>query len=175
MDKISVNVSKKSLWYLAIYSSILFVIVLLMLFLYYKINNQTKANDKLSYQIKEQQELKPLYAALNVMKNKDQLFLPNPEKTSISRSEAGKFQDEFRMIARKSGLTVVSLIPDMNTSSGPSTSFLHNITLKGDFSGFRKMLKGLGALPYLDKIEEVGIQQQSDSMEFKMKIWVAVK
>jgi len=37
------------------------------------------------------------------------------------------------------------------------------------------MLIELGSVPYLDKIEEVNIQQNTDSMEFKMKVWIAVK
>ena len=79
------------------------------------------------------------------------------------------------MIAKKSGLTVVSITQDMNTAVGSSASFLHNIILKGEFAGFRKMLIELGSVPYLDKIEEVNIQQNTDSMEFKMKVWIAVK
>jgi Tfp pilus assembly protein PilO len=175
MDKISINVSKKSFGYLAIYGAIIFIVLMGILFLYYKIVNQVKENDKLTHQIKEQTELKPVYAALNAMKNKDALALPHPEKVAISRSEAGKFQDEFRMIAKKSGLTLVSIIPDMNTSAGSSPSFLHNIVLKGEFADFRRMLIGLGSVPYLDKIDEVNIQQNTDSMEFKMKVWIAVK
>jgi hypothetical protein len=175
MDKISVNVSKKSFLYLAIYGAVIFIVLMGILFLYYKIANQVKENDRITYQIKEQTELKPVCAALNNMKNKDTLALPHPEKTAISRSEAGKFQDEFRMIAKKSGLTVVSITQDMNTAVGSSASFLHNIILKGEFAGFRKMLIELGSVPYLDKIEEVNIQQNTDSMEFKMKVWIAVK
>ena len=112
---------------------------------------------------------------LNAMKNKDLLVLPHPEKTALPRAEAGKFQDDFQMIAGKSGLKVVSFTPDINTSAGPSTSFLHNIVLKGELADFRKMLIELGAIPYLDRIEEISIQQNTDSMEFKMKIWIAIK
>jgi hypothetical protein len=37
------------------------------------------------------------------------------------------------------------------------------------------MLIGLGSVPYLDRIEEINIQQYPDSMEFRMKIWIAIK
>jgi hypothetical protein len=48
--------------------------------------------------------------------------------------------------------------------------------LKGEFANFRKMLIGLGAVPYLDRIEEINIQQQPySSMEFRMKIRIAIK
>jgi hypothetical protein len=46
--------------------------------------------------------------------------------------------------------------------------------LKGEFANFRKMLIELGALPYLDRIEEIRIQQNPDAMEFRIKIWIAI-
>jgi hypothetical protein len=36
------------------------------------------------------------------------------------------------------------------------------------------MLVGLGGISYLDKIEEINIQQYPDSMEFRMKRWIAL-
>jgi hypothetical protein len=79
------------------------------------------------------------------------------------------------MIAGKAGLTMVSLKPDLSTLAGSSTSLLHNIVLKGEFANFRKMLIGLEAVPYLDRIEEISILQYPDSLEFRMKIWIAIK
>jgi len=69
----------------------------------------------------------------------------------------------------------MSFTPDLSTLAGSSTSFLHNVVLKGEFADFRKMLIGLGSVPYLDRIEEINVQQQPYSMEFKMKIRIAVK
>jgi hypothetical protein len=37
------------------------------------------------------------------------------------------------------------------------------------------MLIGLGAVPYLDRIDEINIQEQPYSMEFRMKVWIAIK
>ena len=70
---------------------------------------------------------------------------------------------------------MVSLKPDLSTSAASSAFFLHNVVLKGEFANLRKMLIGLGAVPYLDRIEEINIQQYPDSMEFRMKIWIALK
>jgi hypothetical protein len=109
------------------------------------------------------------------LNNKDLRILPNPEKKTIPRGEAGKFQDDIRMIAGRAGLMTVSLKPDLSTLDGSSTSLLHNLVLKGEFVNFRKMLIGLGAIPYLDRIEEISILQNPDSMEFRMKIWIAIK
>jgi hypothetical protein len=120
--------------------------------------------------------LEPVYGnLLKAVKNKDLRILPHPEKTIILRGEIGKFQDDIRMIAGQTGLTMVSLKPDLSTLAGSSTSLLQNVVLKGEFANFRKMLIGLGAVPYLDRIEEISILQNPDSLEFRMKIWIAIK
>ena len=178
MDKINISESQKnSFLYFIIYSGIIVIFVLIVIVpLYLKISNYIQENEKLNYQIKEQKELKPVYASLlNSMKGKDFLSLPHPEKTTIPRSEAGKFQDDFLMIAKKSGLTMLIFSRDLTTLTGSSTSLLYNIVVRGEFTDFRKLLIGLGSVPYLDRIEEINIQQNADSMEFKMKVWIAVK
>jgi hypothetical protein len=70
---------------------------------------------------------------------------------------------------------MVSNTPDLNSSGGSPSSLLYNVVLKGEFANFRKILIGLGSVPYLDRIEEINIQQYPSYMEFKMKIWIAIK
>jgi hypothetical protein len=177
MNKMSANINQKNFLYLVIYGGIIFIIILVgILPLYLKASNSVKENEKIKYQIKEQKDFGPVYATLlNAMNNKYSLVLPNPEKKPVPRAEAGKFQDDFRVIVKKSGLMIVSFIPDLNTAVGSSTVLLHNIVLKGELADFRKMLIGLGAVPYLDRIEEISCQQGTDRMEFKMKVWIALK
>jgi hypothetical protein len=144
--------------------------------LYHYNSNLLEDNKKLKNQIEEQKELGPIYSnLLQVVNSKDLRVLPNPEKTTILRGETGKFQNEVLMIAGRAGLTMLSFKPDLSTLAGSSTSLLHNVVLKGEFANFRKMLIGLGTVPYLDRIEEISILQYPDSLEFRMKIWIAIK
>jgi hypothetical protein len=176
MKKFNINIPKRSLWYLMICGGIILLFVLVGIFPLYQYNShRINENKKLKYQIEEQKELGPIYLTLlKIMENKDLRVLPNPKKATIPRVEAGKFQDAFRTIAGKSGLMTISLTPDLTTLAESSTFLLHNAVLKGEFANFRKMLIGLGAVPYLDRIEEIRIQQNPDSMEFRMKIWIAL-
>lgn len=173
----NINVDPKNLWSIVIYVGIILLVALVGIFPLYKYNSSLiEKNKEIKNQIEEQKELGPVY--LNLLKNVDDKktrVFPSPEKTTISRSEAEKFQDDFRAIAGKAGLTILSFTPDLSTLAGSSTSFLHNVVLKGEFANLRKLLIGLGAVPYLDKIEEINIQQQPYSMEFRMRIWIAVK
>ena len=177
MSKMNVDVNKNSFLYLIIYGGIVFIIILVgILPLYLKTSGNVKENEKLKYQIKQQNDLGPLYdSLLNEVKNSGSLVLPNPAKKPVLRLEAGKFQYDFQAIAKKSGVIIVSFVPDLSTSTGSSTSFLHNIVLKGEFADFRKMLIELGAVPYLDRIEEISYKQGTVSMELKMKVWIALK
>jgi hypothetical protein len=177
MKKININIDRNIIFRLIIYCAIVIVVILAgILPLSLSISNQIKDNDKLRYQIKEQQELAPVYASvLSALQNKVPLTLPHPEKIALPRSEAGKFQADFRLLANKTGLKVVSLTPDINTSASPSTSFLHNIVIKGELNAFRKLMIELRTLPYLDKVENISIQQNTGSMEFTMKVWIALR
>jgi Tfp pilus assembly protein PilO len=178
IKKINFNENQKnSLLYLVICGGIILIIILVGILPYYfKISNQIKENDKLKYQIGEQKELGPLYASLLIAaKEKSSLVLPHPEKTALPRPETGKFQNDLRSFAKKSGLTIVSFTPDINSSASPSTSFLHNVVLRGELSSLRKFLIELGSIPYLDRIEDISVQQNTSSMEFKLKVWIAIK
>jgi hypothetical protein len=175
--KLKINIDQKSLLYFLIYGGIIAIFVLLAIVPSYISTNHRKDEIKqLKAQIEEQKQLAPVYATLlDTAKNKRAFAFPNPEKTAIPRKESGKFQEEFKAMAVKSGLIVVSVAPDLSASAGSATSLLHNVVLRGEFASLRKMLVGLGALSYLDRIEEIGIKQYPDSMEFKMKIWIAFK
>jgi Tfp pilus assembly protein PilO len=178
MQKININIDQKnSILYLVIYGGIILIIILVGILPYYlKISNQVKENDKLKYQIKEQKELGPVYQTLiKANENKNVLILPHPEKTALPRSESGKFQTDFQNAVKKSGLKIVTFTPDINISVSTSTSYLHNIVLKGELDDFRRMLTELGSIPYIDRIEEINIQQNTGSMEFKMKVWISIK
>lgn len=177
MNKINININQDRIWRIVIYCGIIFLFMLAGILPLYQYNsNLVEKNAKLNNQIEEQKELGPTYSTLlQVVNNKDFRTLPNPEKKTIPRGEAGKFQDDIRTIAGRSGLMTLSLTPDLSTLAGSSASLSHNIVLKGEFSNFRKMLIGLGTVPYLDRIEEISILQNPDSMEFRMKIWIALQ
>ena len=176
IKKINLNIPEKTLTYLIICSGIVVLIALLGIFPLYQYNsNRAGEIKKIQYQIEEQKGLGPAYLNLKkAMERKDLQVLPNPKKTTISREEAAKFQNVFRTIAGKSGLMTISLTPDSSTMAGSSKSLLHNAVVKGEFANFRKMLIALTAIPYLDRIEEIRIQQNFDSMEFRIKFWLAL-
>jgi len=137
--------------------------------------NLNKDIKKLQSQIEEQKSLNSTYAMLiKNMEKKDLRILSNPAKTTLPRQKASKFQDVFREVVRKSGLKTVSVSPELSTLAGSSSSLLHTAIVRGEFVNFKKMLMGLGDISYLERIEEIHIQQYPDALEFRMKIVIAL-
>lgn len=176
MDKLKFNIPEKVLRYLVVCIGI---IVFLMLFGIIPLSRYNAAinNDieKLQLQIKEQKSLRSMYALLNKRtEKKDLQILPGPAKNTLPRREANRFQDVFREIAEKSGLKTVSISPDLMTMTDASNFILYTAVIRGEFVDFRKMLLGMGYVSYIEKIEEISIQQFSGALEFKMKILIAL-
>ena len=127
------------------------------------------------FQLEEQKNLQPIYQAL---KAKSQAgtgrVLPTPAKSKLSRDRIAMVSPTLRKIAADANLDPLSVTPDVSMLAGrPGHLLVHSVG-RGEFYDFRKYLTGLGALPYLERIEEIEIQQNPDVMEFKMKIWLAL-
>jgi len=100
--------------------------------------------------------------------------LPLPARSPLSRTKIDTVPSIIREEARKAHIDMVSASPDLSNLGGEQGFLLVNATLKGDFLNFRKFLVGLGGVPCLEGIEEILMQQNEDSMEFRMKIWLAM-
>ncbi|MGV8059421.1 MAG: hypothetical protein AB2L12_15570 [Smithellaceae bacterium] len=176
VNKLKFNIPEKVLRRLIICAGIIIFFVLAGIIPLSRYNAfLNKDIKKLQSQIEEQKNLNSTYAILiKNMEKKNLRILPNPVKTTFPRQEASKFQDVFREIAEKSGLKTISVSPEVSALTGSSNYLLHTAIAKGEFVNFRKMLIELGYLPYLEKIEEISIQQYPDALEFKMKILIAL-
>jgi len=174
--KITKKIPANSLSYLLICGGIIIIIVLLGIIPLYRYNaNRSQEVINIRNQIDEQKGLAGTYQLLQSASEKKIVYtLPNPAKTKLFRQDVDKFQDTFRVEAGKAGMMTISLMPDVKSTAVGSKNILYDATLKGEFANFRRLLIGLGALPYIDQIDEMNIKQNSDSMEFKIKIWISL-
>jgi hypothetical protein len=168
------SIPEKSVWSLVIYAGLIIIISLIGVIPLYRYNSNTNKHIKImENQIKEQADLTPQYLMLvKSLEKKNVPAWPLPKRTKIPREQAEKFQEEFRTIADKSGIMMVSITPDTANLTGDSQYLLHNAVVKGEFVNFRRLLISLGSIPYLDRIEEINIGQYPDAMEYKIKIWI---
>lgn len=176
MDKIYTIIPKRSLFYLVICLCGVLIIVTVGIIPEYfssvRLDQQIKS---MQFQIEEQKNLYPIYHMLkNKTHIKDARILPFPKKVPLSRAQIDTVPATVREIAKKANIDMVSASPDLNFLGSESRFLPINAIMRGDFFNFRKFLIGLGEVPFLERIEEIQIQQNEDTMEFKMKMWLVV-
>ncbi|MEI7637196.1 MAG: hypothetical protein WCJ37_07805 [Syntrophus sp. (in: bacteria)] len=127
------------------------------------------------YALEEQTALTPFLKSLKVdSEKKGSEVLPLPPKGKLSQDKLGTLSIAFGTAAKMSGMTLVSATPLLNAMTGDAQFIPINIVLRGGVIDFRKFLIQLGGIPYIQHIEEITIQEKSDTREFKMRIWAAI-
>lgn len=176
VSQLKQNIPAKSMTYLFVCAGLIIVIVLLGILPLYRYNVvRTQNVQKIQTSIEEQRALGGIYELLQTAsEQKDVYNLPRPAKSSLSRQDIEQFHHAFRAESGKARLMTIALMPDVKSVTSGSQNILYDATLKGEFANFRKLLVGLGSLPYVEQIEEIHIRQSSDSMEFKLKIRIAL-
>jgi hypothetical protein len=166
------GIPEKSIWYIVICIGIIIIITILGIIPAYRYNVSANENiRKMNNQIKQQSDLMPQYKMLaSILEKKQTQALPNPRRSKLPREQVEKFQQEFRSIADRTGMMVISHAPDMVNLASDSLYLVHRVAVKGDLSKFRRMLIELGSVPYLDRIDEISIEEHPDSLEYKLKI-----
>lgn len=125
--------------------------------------------------LEEQQALSPFQKPLqDKSEKKESELLPLPAKGILEQAKINTLPMTFSTAARMSGMSLVSAIPNLNALTGDAQFLSVNVFLRGDFINLRKFLIQIGGIPYVKQIEEIAIQQKTDTKEFRLKIWVAV-
>lgn len=126
-------------------------------------------------EVEEEKYLIPVYESLkNKIKGKDAMPLLYPSKESIARADTDRIFMTFRDIAKKAGMDVVSVVPNINSLAGSIKFLSVNVIVRGNYFNFHKFLNSAGAVPYLEHIEEIEIQQTPEGREYRMKLWLSV-
>ncbi|MBW1887074.1 MAG: hypothetical protein JRI52_01820 [Deltaproteobacteria bacterium] len=127
-------------------------------------------------QIKEQKILFPVYEnLLKKGKFKKPGAFPFPQKAKLGRHETERISLIFGERARKSNLSLVDVIPDVESLSKGSGVLTVNMLMKGNFLDFRDFLIHLGEIPYVENIEEIKIQPAEGIKEFSLKVSLSLK
>ena len=126
--------------------------------------------------IRKQKVLLPLYEEMiKKGEGKAREGLPLPEKKGLSRKEIDTVSSLFKKMADKYDMLVVSVSPDVATISEVSDDVMVSVRLRGKFYDFRKFLVELGGVPFLDRVEEIEITQETGHKEFYLKVWLTIE
>lgn len=132
--------------------------------------------EQMKMHIEEQQALQPVFKELmKVTQEKQSDLLPFPERLLLERNSIGKVSSQIKDIAHSNGLVLEEITPDVNTLIDDSGHLRMYLKSKGPFSDFRQFLIGIGAIPYLEHIEQIQIRtiQGSEDLDITLKIWMA--
>ncbi|MDD5712015.1 MAG: hypothetical protein PHY31_04560 [Smithellaceae bacterium] len=174
--KLDINIPQKSVAYLLVCLTGVLIFVLVGII---PMQRSLAARDdsikKLRFRIEEQRNLLPIYALMEKdLQKKEAGTLPYPKASSLPRKQIGTISPLFKGIARKANMEVVSIAPELS-SLGTGTAYMTvNAQLKGGFSQLRQFFIGLGAVAFVESIEEIHITPVLNSLEIDMKIRIIV-
>lgn len=128
-------------------------------------------------QLEEHKNLLPLYQSLIKAPRGDSAVLVVPASLRLEKAGLDSALKAVRSISDKNKMTVIALIPDLGYGSKNDQAVAVNLSVRGSFKNFRTVLTNLGALPYIDHIEELSIQQKpnTQTLAFKIKIILAMR
>ena len=169
-----VKFSQRSLFYFALFGVVILVIILLMIYPDYRTLAALDKNIKqLNTKIETQKLLFPLFQK---MLTEIDLKLPEgaafPKEEKLTQEKAESIVSVFHELASKFGLKVVEVSPDVESTLNGSGFLLMNVVVEGDFFKLREFLLELGTLPYLEKIEQLKLQNIEAGKEVRLKIWL---
>jgi hypothetical protein len=125
--------------------------------------------------VDEQDKLNPIYQMLDKkIRLKQPKALPFPAVEKLQRKSIDSFSETFREMAKRAGMDLTYISPDIGSLSDDSASLVVNAVIRGGFFNFRKLLIDLGKVPYSEQVEEIQIEQNQDAVEFRMKIRLAL-
>jgi hypothetical protein len=176
VEQTQTGIPKSTLIQVLVSLGIILVIIIAGILPYQRYLGKLDQNIKqLQFQIEEHKNLFPLYESLQRrLLTKGSGVLPFPRKAPLPRGQISKVPKTIGEIAGKCGMDAVSVSPDLKGLTKAATSLSLTAVIKGDFFNFRRFLIGLGGVSYLERIEEVHIQQNPDALEFRMKIWITI-
>jgi Tfp pilus assembly protein PilO len=127
------------------------------------------------YRLEEQKILSPFYQTLIEWEGKKESeILPLPEKGKLPQAKINTLPLNLSNAARMSGMSLVSAIPNLKALVGDAQFMPVSVVLRGDFADFRRFLINLGGLPYVERIEEITIQEKPGAREYRLILWVAI-
>jgi hypothetical protein len=128
------------------------------------------------YRIEEQKTLLPLFDSLKTTRLGSPATLQAPDKIKLDKSGIDSALMKLRDISDKAAMNIISIRPDLTSTPASAQSVAVNMSLRGSFENFRGLLAGLGALPYVENIENISIQQGAfgKMLDFKIKILLSV-
>lgn len=155
------------------------IVAFLGIAVYPKQRSLAGLNQQIDYiedQIREQKMLLPLYENLSeIARFEKPEALPFPRQGTLALRETEGLSSLFDAMARRNRLTLVDVIPDIQSLDQGSEGLSVNILLKGDFSELHGFLLALGGVPALQRVQEIRIKSADKTQDMTIRVSMAIK
>ena len=175
-NKISLKIPERSLiLLLTCLSGIVLFILIGLLPRQHALRALEKESDSLKEQLEVQRVLEPVYGKLKERTAEQQsTVLSYPQKSGLNRDRIAMLPAMLNQVAGNAGMQTVRVSPELSKTDNQVDFLFVNLVLKGDFRHFRNCLTGLGNLPFLERFEEIRIEQTTDGLEYGIRIKLAI-
>jgi hypothetical protein len=173
-----IDVIRPNFPYIASCCGLIVITLLAGIWPYQKItSDQQEEINALMYQIKEQEALSPVLQTLIEGANMsgNELLMMEKDQPDIVPQDTSSISQYFKQSALKSGLSVLSLVPDLRSLTKDSRYLLFEMQLHGSLNGLRSFLMTIGRLQFLEHIEIIDIYSRGRIKEYYLKVWVSYK
>lgn len=122
-----------------------------------------------------QEKIRPLYAKLaEKAKTEEVEKLPLPAGKPLPRLQIESILPAFAEIANKNDMKIASFNPVIAGLEKTSGRLRVDMTVLGNFFDFRKLLIDMGAIPYVETVEEIQIERVENMKKIDMKVRLLV-
>jgi len=173
-----VDMIKPNFTYIAACCGLIIITLLAGIWPYQKItSDQQEEINTLSYQIKEQEALSPVLETLidSASISGNELMMMESDQNDFIPKDTSSISDHFKQSALKSGLSVLSMVPELKSLTKDSHYLPFEMQLHGNLNGLRSFLMTIGRLQFLQHIEIIDIYSRGRMKEYFLKVWVSYK
>ncbi|MFZ1983248.1 MAG: hypothetical protein WAU91_02475, partial [Desulfatitalea sp.] len=115
--------------------------------------------------------LHPIYMELiKQVQQKTPTDLPLPARSKIAKTEIAGINEVFISLAKESGVSLISAVPDPSSYLEESGRLTMNVAYAGDFFNFRKLLVNICNLPYLRSIEQMQVTTETNTKRIQLRL-----
>lgn len=166
------KIHPSNLLYLAICGAGVIAFLLVAVFPNMSAMDQTEEDiAQLSQKVHSQELLHPIY--MELIKRAQQSApqdLSMPPRTKISKNAIANIGEDFKGLAKDSGVTFLSATPDASSYMEESGYLTMNVAYEGDFFNFRKLLVNICRLPYLHAVDQMQVKTEKDVKRLQLKL-----
>jgi Tfp pilus assembly protein PilO len=173
-----IDIIKPNFTYIASCCGLIIITLLAGIWPYQKIiSDQQEEINTLTYQIKEQETLSPVLQTLIESANLsgNELLMMEEDQADIVPQDTSSISQNFKQSALKSGLRVLSLVPELKSLTKDSRYLPFEMQLHGSLNGLRSFLMTIGRFHFFEHIETIDIYSRGRMKEYFLKVWVSYK